>query len=167
MGPASAGRPVFCLSAGSCSVIPSGICHVMSPVDELMAVRRPHGGFWHGQFVSPILTSKVPVPRPGVVLSYGTGDPSLVFSTDPSAPTSCVTTKMNRDAGSKAVPPQFAPPSVPGNPSVTADGPPSALYRHGVNGPALYTPPTFSIRSAHAFACSAVVSAAVTRSAAV
>ena len=67
IGPARAGRPVFCLSVESCSVIPSGICQAMSPVDVLIAVRRPHGGFWHGQFVSPILTSNV--LRPGVVLS--------------------------------------------------------------------------------------------------
>src|SRR5687767_1526445 len=135
MPPASAGLPVFCLSAGSCSVIPSGICHAISPVDELIAVRRPHGGFWHGQSVVPILTSNV--PRPGLVLSYGTGDPSFVFSTDPSAPTSCVATKMNRELGSKAMPPQFAPPSPPGKPSVTPGDPPAVLYRHGVNGPAL------------------------------
>src|SRR5688572_3201773 len=164
-GPARAGRPVFCLSVGSCSVIPSGICHAMSPVDVLIAVRRPHGGFWHGQSVSPILTSNE--PRPGVVLAYGTGDPSLVFSIDPNAPTSCVATKINRELGSKAMPPQFAPPSPPGNPTVTPGAPPAALYRHGVNGPALYTPPICAIKSAHAVACSALVSAAVTRSAAV
>ena len=55
-----------------------------------------------------------------------TGDPSFVFSTDPSAPTSCVATKMNRELGSKAMPPQFAPPSPPGNPTVTQVRRPSA-----------------------------------------
>ena len=39
------------------------------------------------------------------------------------------------------MPPQFAPPSPPGNPTVTPGAAPSALCRHGVNGPALYTPP--------------------------
>src|SRR5438034_2438004 len=72
---------------------------------------------------------------------------------------------MYPDAGSNAVPPQFAPPSPPGNVSVVGGGAPSARYRHGVNGPALCTPPLCSTRSAHALACSAVVSSAVTRSA--
>ena len=39
------GRPVFCLPSGSCSVMPSGICHAKSPVEALIAVKRPHGGF--------------------------------------------------------------------------------------------------------------------------
>src|SRR4029450_266013 len=144
--------------------MPSGTCQAISPVDVLIAVRRPHGGFWHGQFASPIRTSNV--LRPGVVFSYGIGVPPLAFSIDPNAPTSCVATSKNRDVGSNAVPPQFAPPSPPRNPRVVAGGAPSEWYRHGVNGPALETPPTFSTSSAHACACSGVVSAAVTRSAA-
>ena len=45
IGPASTGRPVFCLPSGSCSVMPSGVCQAMSPVAVLIAVNRPHGGF--------------------------------------------------------------------------------------------------------------------------
>jgi len=51
----------------------------MSPVEELTAVSRPHGGFWQGQFPPGMLTSKLPRPGPvrsGEVLSYGTGEPS-------------------------------------------------------------------------------------------
>src|SRR5207244_12571764 len=60
--------------------------------------------------------------------------------------------------------PQLAPPRPPGKVSVLGADAPSARNRQGVNGPALYTPPTRSTRSAQAFACSGVVSAAVTRS---
>src|SRR4029077_19324210 len=122
---------------------------------------RPHGGFWHGQLPPGIRTSNVRSSDP---MSYGTGDPSLVFSTQPSAPTSCVAAKMNPDRRSNDVPPQFDPPSPPGKTSVLFIGAPSARYAQGVNGPALDTPPFFAISSWQARTCSAVVSAAVTRS---
>src|SRR5262249_4151495 len=59
-----------------------------------------------------------------------------------------------------AAPPQLAPPSVPGKSSV-------GFVLHGVNGPELDRPAIDATRSAHARACSGVVSAAVTRSAGV
>src|SRR5262245_34444071 len=61
------------------------------------------------------------------------------------------------------MPPQFAPPSPPGNTSAVLGGAPSARYAHGVNGPALYKP-FFSTSCLQAATCSAVVSETVTRS---
>src|SRR5271156_5962721 len=65
---------------------------------------------------------------------------------------------------SNAVPPQLPPPSPPGNTTALFNGAPSARKGQGVNGPELDTPPFFSTNSRQACACSAVVSAAVTRS---
>src|SRR5581483_1868504 len=79
-------------------------------------------------------------------------------------PYSLVNSKTYPSFGSDAVPPQFTPPIAPGKITLEVGGAPSARYTHGVNGPSLYTPPLFSTSSRHAFACSSVVSAAVTRS---
>src|SRR6187397_1651985 len=113
----------------------------MSPVAAFTAVSCPHGGFWQGQFASPMRASNV--ERAVDTFSYGTAEPSLAGPIMPMAPTSCVATMMKPFAGSKAAPPQFAPPSVPGNRSV-------GFKPHGVNGPAFDTPPRDEIRTAHA-----------------
>jgi hypothetical protein len=50
MGPALPVEPVFRLPSGRASVIPSVVCQAISPVFAFTANKRPHGGFWHGQF---------------------------------------------------------------------------------------------------------------------
>jgi hypothetical protein len=53
IGPPMFNRPVRCFGPESCSVIPSGTRHAMSPVCAFTATRFPHGGFWHGHAFSP------------------------------------------------------------------------------------------------------------------
>src|SRR5580704_6779266 len=50
IGPPMPGRPVFCLSAGRLSVMPSGTFHAISPVFTLTATSSPQGGCEHGMF---------------------------------------------------------------------------------------------------------------------
>src|SRR3954470_18752785 len=66
--------------------------------------------------------------------------------------------------GSVAVPPQFTEPMLPGYSTAVFGGAPGARYGYVVYGPRLYMPPLFSTTSWHAFACSGVVSSAVTMS---
>src|ERR1700691_6268687 len=49
MGPALPAPPVLRLPSGSASDVPRVVCHAISPVLALTAVRRLHGGFWQGK----------------------------------------------------------------------------------------------------------------------
>src|ERR1700690_4247856 len=59
MGPPKLSRPVLSLPSGNESVTPNGTCHAKSPVLALTAIRRPHGGFWHGMAPSPPVRRKI------------------------------------------------------------------------------------------------------------
>src|SRR5262249_53385212 len=89
-------RPVFFFPSGSSSVTPSVTCQAMSPVFALIAVNWPHGGFWHGQLCSPrswpcALTFRsqnfdaTGFPQ-ALARSYGTREPSGLFSIQPRLP---------------------------------------------------------------------------------
>ena len=50
VGPALPLPPVLRLPSGSASVVPSVVCHAISPVFALTAISRDHGGRWHGSY---------------------------------------------------------------------------------------------------------------------
>src|SRR5262245_32919193 len=52
VGPALPLPPTFCFPAGRFSLIPSIVCHAISPVFALTAMSRDHGGRWHGSTMS-------------------------------------------------------------------------------------------------------------------
>src|SRR4249919_2801678 len=52
VGPALPLPPTFCLPAGRKSLTPSVVCHAISPVLALTAIKRDHGGRWHGRITS-------------------------------------------------------------------------------------------------------------------
>src|SRR5579863_9197120 len=117
IGPPRFMRPVCCFAGGSSSVIPSGTDHAKSPLRASTAIRRPHGGFWQGQLLSPFVR-----PSPSTFLSqkrgsapiwlrrsYCTREPPESFSIQPILPSSDVLTKTYCSFGSVAVPPQLDP----------------------------------------------------------
>src|SRR5216117_1169145 len=59
--------------ASSSSTTPSTDRQRKSPVSRLIAVRNPHGGFWHGL---RSLSQKRELGLPDPWLRYGTSDPS-------------------------------------------------------------------------------------------
>src|SRR5271154_4906240 len=60
IGPALPPFPVFCLPSGRPSLMPRVVCHAISPVLPLTAVRRPHGGFWQGQLPTTLPLASLP-----------------------------------------------------------------------------------------------------------
>jgi len=49
--PGTSGRAYICaFLPAAIHFTPRGTCHAISPVFALTAIRRAHGGFWHGQF---------------------------------------------------------------------------------------------------------------------
>src|ERR1700733_5144566 len=60
IGPALPPFPVFCFPSGSPSVRPSVVVQATSPVFPLTAIRRPHGGFWHGQLPTTLPVASLP-----------------------------------------------------------------------------------------------------------
>src|SRR5215471_1724481 len=178
IGPPMFRRPVFFFPSGNSSVTPSGTFQAISPVLAFTATRLPHGGFWHGQACAPELLMLPDRGSPSLNWNRDVGPtmlfrrypfprcPSGVFSIQPMLASSCVLTKTYPSVGSDAVPPQFTPPIEPGKRTVEIGFAPSSRYRYGVNGPTLYRPPLRSASSRQNFACSSLVSAAVTMSSA-
>src|SRR5439155_26306255 len=95
----------FRLPSGNCSVIPNVVCHAMSAVLASTAIRRAHGGFWHGRFTVRPLASLIGAvnawngPGPSnAARSYGAFEPRVsnlystpgfFFSTHPMSDVSC------------------------------------------------------------------------------
>ena len=52
VGPALPLPPTFCLPAGRKSLTPSVVSQAISPVLALTAIKRDHGGRWHGRTMS-------------------------------------------------------------------------------------------------------------------
>ena len=102
--------------------MPSRICHAMSPVDALTAVSRPHGGFWHGQFV--VGDADVEGAAAGRPVTLVVGKRRAVLGLlDPAERADVLRDHEDiSGAGSNAVPPQFAPPSLPGTPACPPAG---------------------------------------------
>ena len=101
-------------------------------------------------------------PRPSAPTSHR----AVFGSSQPMPPSLLVLTNTSLRLGSAATPPQLAPPSEPGNTIVERGSSPGARCRYGVNGPEFCKPPLRSRNARQNAACSAVVSAAVTRSSA-
>src|SRR5947207_2862241 len=101
--------------ASNSSTTPSTERQRKSPVSRLIAVRKPHGGFWQGlRSLSQKRELGLPIPR----LRNGMTDPSGRGTMRNSIPTSMEFTYSVRASGSYGAPPQFAPPLVPGNSTV-------------------------------------------------
>src|SRR5260370_32668763 len=105
------GRP----RATNASNTPSTERHRSSHLSRSMAVRNPHGGFWHGyEFGSQKRALFVPEPE----ARYGICAPAGRFIMWNSIPTSIEFTSSVCVSGSHDAPPQLAPPFVPGNSTV-------------------------------------------------
>src|SRR5579864_1825118 len=101
--------------ATSSSTTPSTARQRNSPLSRSMAVRNPHGGFWHGYKFG---SQKRALFVPELAGRYGISDPAGRFTMWNSIPTSIEFTYSVCVSGSHDAPPQLAPPFVPGNSTV-------------------------------------------------